>query len=139
MIIDSRLNVSRMQALTGTSAVASTDTIDLGSTRLIGPGEAMWWVIVARVGLGGTTPTMTISIQTDDNSAFSSAATLDTAPTLAAAAFATGQKIILPMPWTNERHLRLSYTMGGTSPTCTVDAFLTNLEPESWIAYPNAI
>jgi hypothetical protein len=43
------------------------------------------------------------------------------------------------MPMTNKRYLRLVYNMGGTSPTATVDAFLTNQEPESWKSFANAI
>ena len=43
------------------------------------------------------------------------------------------------MPWQNERYLRLNYTLGGTTPTATVDAFLTNQDPASWLAYPDAI
>lgn len=139
MYIDKRLQVSALQALTGTSATPSTDAIDLGSQRLIGPGDPMWWVIVARTGLAGTSPTLAISVQTDDNSAFSSAATLLTHPTLAAAAFATGQQIVIPMSFQNERFLRLSFTMGGTSPTCTLDAWLTNQHPSTWQALPDAI
>ena len=64
MFIDRRQQVSALQALTVTAP--STDVIDLGSLRLIGPGEPMWWVIAARVGLAGTTPTLDIAVQTDD-------------------------------------------------------------------------
>lgn len=140
MIIDRRLQVSALQALTGTSLVPSTDVIDLGqANRLIGPGDPLWWVIIARTGLAGTSPTLAIAVQTDDNSGFSSVATLLTHPTLAQAAFVTGTRIVIPMPHTNERYLRLGYTMGGTTPTSTVDAFLTNQEPASWAAFPDAI
>ncbi|MFA7504284.1 MAG: Bbp16 family capsid cement protein [Burkholderiaceae bacterium] len=138
MIIDSRLQVSAKQALTETAP--STDVIDLGAVnRLLGPGDPLWWVIVARTGLAGTTPTLAIAVQTDDAANFPSAATLLTHPTLAAAAFTTGTRVVIPMPWQNERYLRLNYTLGGTTPTATVDAFLTNQDPASWLAYPDAI
>jgi hypothetical protein len=68
MIIDKRLQVSSQQALSGAGAAPSADVIDLGSQRLIGPGDPMWWVIVARVALAGTTPTLDIAVQTDDAS-----------------------------------------------------------------------
>lgn len=139
MILDNLLKLSQDQALTGTSLVASTDVIDLSVQRLIAPGDPLWWVIAAKVGLAGTSPTLAIAVQSDDNSGFSSAATLLTNPTLAAAAFATGARIVIPMPWTNERYLRLAYTMGGTSPTCTVDAYLTNQQPPHHYAYPDAM
>ena len=137
MIIDSRLQVSDQQALTATAA--STNVIDLGSQRLIGPGDPLWWVIVARIGLGGTSPTLVPSVETDDNSGFSSAATLVTYPQLAAAGFVTGTRIVIPMTFTNEQYLRLKYTLGGTTPTATVDAFLTNQDPASWSAFADAI
>lgn len=137
MIIDKLLQVSSDQALTATAA--STDVIDLSSDRDIGPGEQMWLVVASKVAPGGTSPTIAISIETDDNSSFSSATTLATHTTLAAAAFAVGTRVIIPMPMTNERYLRAKYTLGGTSPTFTVDAFLTNQEPANWVAYPDAI
>jgi hypothetical protein len=137
MIIDKRLQVATDQALTATAA--STDVIDLSADRDIGPGESMWLVVVAKTGLGGTSPTLAVSIETDDNSSFSSAATLLTGPTLAAAAFVTGQVIVMPMAMSNERYLRAKFTLGGTSPTATVDAFFTNQEPNIWTAAPDPI
>jgi hypothetical protein len=139
MIIDKRLQVSSQQALTGTSLVPSADVIDLGSLRLIGPGDPMWWVIAARVGLAGTTPTLDIAVQTDDASGFASPANLLSYPQLAAAGFVTGTRIVIPMTFTNERFLRLAYTMGGTTPTATVDAWLTNQHPSAWSAQADAI
>lgn len=137
MIMDKRLQVSSDQALTATAV--STDVIDLGHAANVGPGEPLWLVVVAKTGLGGTSPTLAISIETDDNSAFSSAVTLATGPTLAAAAFATGQQIVMPLTLTNERYLRAKYTMGGTSPTATVDAWITNQEPSTWTAFADAL
>jgi hypothetical protein len=139
MIIDKRLQVSSLQALTGTSLVPSTDVVDLGSLRLIGPGEPLWWVIAARVGLAGTTPTLDIAVQTDDASNFPSAATIASHPQLAAAAFTAGTRIVIPMAFNNERFLRLAFTMGGTTPTATVDAWLTNQHPQAWSAFADAI
>ena len=138
MIIDRRLQVSAVQALAASGP--STDVIDLGSPRLIGPGDPMWWVIVARVGIGGTAgPTLAIAVQTDDNAGFASPATLFTSQTLAAADFPTGKQLVIPMPFTNERFLRLNYTLAGTNPTVTLDAFLTNQDPSTWTALPDAI
>ncbi|MGL4396618.1 MAG: Bbp16 family capsid cement protein [Hyphomicrobium sp.] len=135
MFIDKRLQVSSQQALTATAV--STDVIDLGSDRKIGPGEPMWLVVAFRVGLAGTSPTFAPSIQTDDNSGFSSATTLATGATLTAAP--AGTLVIMPMPMTNERYLRANFTMGGTTPTATIDAWFTNQEPMSWAAQADAI
>jgi hypothetical protein len=139
MYIDKRLQVSAQQALSGAGAAPSTDVIDLGSVRLIGPGDPMWWVIAARVGLAGTTPTLDIKVQTDDNAGFASAADVIAYPQLAAAGFVTGTRIVIPVTFTNERFLRLLYTLGGTTPSATVDAWLTNQHPQSWLSYPDAI
>lgn len=137
MFIDRRLQVSALQALSATAP--STDVIDLGSLRLIGPGEPMWWVIAARVGLAGTAPTLDIAVQTDDASGFPSPATLLAHPQLAAAGFTTGTRLVIPMTFQNERFLRLNYTLGGTAPTATVDAWLTNQDPTAWSAAADAI
>ena len=139
MIIDKRQQVSSDQALTGTSDVVSEDIIDLKQSENIGPGEPLWWVIAAKTGLGGTSPTLDIKVETDDAEGFGSAETLVSHPQLAESDFATGDRVVIPMPMTNKRYLRLVYNMGGTSPTATVDAFLTNQEPESWKSFANAI
>lgn len=141
MYIDKRLLVSSQQAIPDGTAVRSSDVIDLGSAfRLIGPGEPLWWVIIARVGLAAdANPTMDIAIHTDDASNFPSATTLLSVPQRTS--FPAGTKIVVPHPWSpaNERYLSLYYDLGGTNPTLTVDAFLTNQEPASWVAYPDAL
>ncbi len=142
MYIDSMLQFSADQALTGTSLVPSTSHIDLGHSQLIGPGHPLWVVILAKVGLGGTdTPTIAIALQHDDVTGFGSVATIQALAALGAAAFATGTRIVMPMPWhpANKRFLRMAYTMTGTSPTATVDAFLTDQEPVSWKSFPDGI
>ncbi len=142
MLMDKRLQVSSNQALTGTSLVPSTDVIDLGSAgRIIAPGEPLWWVVVSKVLLAGTdTPTLAIAVQSDDASNFPSALTLLTMPALSVAEFAAGKRIIIPHPFNQaERYVRLGYTMTGTTPTATVDAFLTNQDPSQWVAMADAI
>lgn len=140
MIIDKLLQVSSAQALTGTDPVPSTDVIDFGSDRDVGPGSPLWLVVVARVGLGGTGgPTIKFDIETDDNSGFSSATKIFSSQALAATAFASGKIFAIPMPMANERFLRLVATMTGTSPTATIDAFLTNQPPTTWQSMPDAL
>ena len=84
---------------------------------------------------GGTSPTLQVALQTDDNSSFSSATAIYTGPALAQA---TNRAQIIPMPHENERYLRLSYTQGGTSPTATVSAFITD-SPQAWQATADGI
>jgi hypothetical protein len=145
MIIDTRLQLSSQQALTATAA--STNVLDLGAApagqianapypRLIGPGSKLFFVIAARVGLAGTSPTLQVAVQTDSSAAFGSPVTVLQSPTLSA--FAAGQLLVLPMPFSNKEFLRLYYTLGGTTPTCTVDAWLGD-EPFDWTAMPDTL
>jgi hypothetical protein len=136
MIEDKALMVSTDQALTATAA--STDYIDFGSDRDVGVHPTKYLVVTSKAAPGGTSPTIVISIETDDNASFSSASTIATTATLAAAAFASGTRVVLPLPFANERYMRAKYTLGGTSPTFTVDAVVTSQHPPVHIAYPDA-
>ena len=138
MYIDSLLEFSRAQALTASGA--STNIIDLGSDRDIGPGRPLWVVVAAAGAARNTTgaETYSIALQTDDNAAFSSPTTIATvAP--AAASLTAGARLVIGMPFANERYLRLNYTLGGTTPSVTLNAFLTDQDPSSWQAYPDGI
>lgn len=137
MIIDKLLQVSSSQALTATAR--STDTVDLGSDRDIGPGRPLWLLVASKVAPGGTSPTIKIAIRTDDNAGFASAAVLAESQTLDAAGFAAGKLVAIGMPFTNERYLEAYFTLGGTSPSFTVDAWFTDQDPTSWAAMPDGI
>jgi hypothetical protein len=130
MILDAQNLYSDAQALTGTSLVASTNIIDHGADRNLGLGTPMAVLVTIDVAAGGTTPTLTIAIQTDDNASFSSPTTVTgTTSALAAAALTAGAKFVyvLPADTTMERYSRVAYTPGGTSPTVTVTAALLPL------------
>lgn len=137
MIHDKNLVFSKDQAIGATAA--STDYLDLGSDRDIGPGEQLWLVLISKAAPGGTSPTLAIALETDDNSSFNSPTSLWASGTLAAAALAAGTMIVVPFPWTNERYVRVKYTQGGSdTPTHVMDAFLTNQHPPAIVAYPDA-
>jgi len=85
--------------------------------------------------MGGTSPTMAVQVQTDDNSAFSSATTVLTSRTVAAGS--AGDSLIIGLPDTNERYVRLNYDMGGTSPTVSVTASIV-MDAQAWQSYPDA-
>jgi hypothetical protein len=121
--VDAQQLFSDAQALSATAA--STNSIDLSQDRNIGVGVPLAVVITFDVALAGTTPTFVATIQADDNSGFSSAATVAAGPSLSAAAAGAQQVIPLPPDVTTERFIRLNYTLGGTTPTCTVTAYLT--------------
>ena len=136
MIMDKLGEFSDGQALTATAA--STNTVDLLADRNIGRGETLWIVITLDVGADDTTgdETYSVAVQTDDNSSFSSATTIGTITINRGDA--AGTKYVFAMPYNNERYLRLNYTLGGTTPTVTLNAWITNMEPESWEALPEA-
>lgn len=137
MIIDKRSQFASNQSISANAA--STDQIDLGSARKIGPGKPMWIVLASKAAPTGTSPTLTVAVQTDDNSAFSSAAVLHTTAALSATDLAVGKHVVIPMPYTNEQHLRLNFTVGGTSPVFVLDAWLTDQDPTTWEAYPDGV
>jgi hypothetical protein len=133
MILDKNLQVSTDQVVTANAR--STDVIDLKQDRDIGIGEPMFCVVNVKA-VSGTSPTLQVAIHTDDNSSFSSAATL---AQTAAAAPAANSLIVIPLPRANERYLSLYYTVGGTSPSFTLDSYLTATPPPGWQAYPGSI
>lgn len=128
MIMDLTTLFSNAQAVTATTA--STNLIDLGATGTVyGAATAL----TRDVGKGATVPlairvvesfnnltSIIITVETDDNAAFGSPASVFTSPTYALADLATGARHLLPdaIPVTTaERYVRLKYTLAGTAPT----------------------
>lgn len=112
MIHDAQNKFSTAQALTATAA--STNLIDLGQVRDLGTGENLYVVLTVDVALtdAGSDSTVTVDLQTDDNSSFSSptvAQTLFTIPAVSAIGYKAIARI---QPGAgNERYCRLNYTM----------------------------
>lgn len=135
MLISAQQTFSDAQALTGTAV--STNVIDLGATgtvlnapaalvRDIGKGNPVAIFVRLNVAAGGTSPTIIVDVEVDDNVGFSSATTV--ASSAIKAGGAAGDEIYLSVylpEGTNERYLRLNYTLGGTSPTYTVTSAVT--------------
>ena len=136
MYIDSQHLFSDAQALTATAA--STNVIDLGVDGNVGIGEPMAVVLSLDVAADGTTgdETYAVALQTDDNSSFSSAAQIGSATITRGDAAGSRYIIPVPMDTTGERYLRLNYTLGGTTPTVTVTAFLIPASMiQNYVAY----
>jgi hypothetical protein len=137
MYIDSLLKFSDAQALTATAD--STNVVDLGVDRDIGIGEAMAVVITVGVAADITTgdETYQFQVETDSVEALSSA-TVIADQTVAAANLTAGDKVVLPIGFSNERYLQVVYTLGGTTPTVTVDAQLMPLaQVDGYVNYAN--
>lgn len=125
MILDNQLNFSSAQALSATGA--STNYVDLTADRNIGIGEPLVALVTIDTALAGTSPTFAFAIQMDDNTSFSSPTAVATSQTYSGAAnVPAGARFVLPVPadTSGERYVRLNYTLGGTTPTVTVTAFL---------------
>lgn len=129
MLIDSSLEFSVDQALTTTAA--SENVIDLGGDRDIGPGRPMWVTVSVLKALAGGTAYKATLQTSDDNSTYSDIASVDLST-------AQGDGAVVGMPYTNKRYLRLNYEITGTGTAGSVSARLTDQEPRSWQAYPDA-
>jgi hypothetical protein len=128
MITDLTTLFSNAQAITATAA--STNLIDLGApgtvygaaaalTRDIGKGRQIPIALRVTESFNNLT-SLAISVETDDNASFSSATTVFTSPAYPLADLAIGARALLPdyIPiGTNERYMRLKYTVVGTAPT----------------------
>lgn len=128
MFVDALLTLSDAQALTATAV--STNTIDCGNPtvkRDIGSGEPVKLVVSMDVALGGTSPTMLIEVLQSANADLSTPDVIASSGSIAGAAEAPVGKIFqLPLPpgRITKRYLGARYTLGGTSPTGTVTAFV---------------
>lgn len=120
MIFDQQTLLSDAQAITATAA--STNVLDLGPinsgfARDIGKGKQIPLLIQVVEAFNNLT-SLAVALQVDDNSGFSSAKTVWTT-TLVLADLVAG-KVVIPeyIPrGTDERYLRLNYTVTGTAPT----------------------
>ena len=128
MKIDALWLFSDAQAVTATAA--STDYKNLEAAIDIGTGNDLYLVTVVDVAMtdAGSNSTITVSIETDDNSAFSSATTAETAyiiPALAAVGDTFTAKI--SSFTTAEQYMRLKYTTtGGDLTTGSFTSFVTD-------------
>lgn len=126
MLFDAMNKFSDAQAVT--AAAASTEYMDLGIARQIGDGENLYVMIVCDVAMtdGSSDSTLAVTLETDDNSSFSSATTVQTIGTFAALS-AIGTKLIarLQPSTAYERYIRLYYTpANGNLSTGSFTAFL---------------
>lgn len=120
MIFDQQTLLSDAQAITATAA--STNVIDLGPiksglVRDIGKGKQIP-LLIQVVETFNTLTSLTIALQVDDADTFGSAKTVWS--TVVALADLKAGKVVVPeyIPrGTDERFMRLNYTVTGTAPT----------------------
>ncbi|HHU6634338.1 TPA: Bbp16 family capsid cement protein [Klebsiella pneumoniae] len=114
MLLDQQALFSAAQAITATAA--STNVIDTGSNKDVGKYGDIPLLIQVVEGFNKLT-SLTVTVQTDDNSAFSSAADV-LSMTIPLASLVLGYKSpVITLPMKMERYIRLNYTVTGTAPT----------------------
>ena len=141
MILDSLLQFSDSQALTTTGAV-STNVIQLDSVQKIGIGEPMAAVVTVGVAADFTTTdeTYQFTLQTATDSAFTTPVTIFATGAIDGDELPLGTKVVIPVGHTNLQFLRVNYTLAGTTPLITVDAFLQPLtDIDGVVLYPDNI
>jgi hypothetical protein len=127
MILDKQSLLSDAQAITATAA--STNVIDLGAAgtvygaaaalpRDLGKGCKVP-LLLQVVETFATLTSLTIDVQVDDNAAFSSPKTVATTGAIAAANLTAGKQFSIDAfpRGTDERYVRLNYTVGGSNAT----------------------
>lgn len=142
MYIDKLLKLSDAQALTATAV--GTNVIDLSVARSIGNGEPM--AVVFSVGVAADQTTgdedYTFDVEYATNAAQSTGAQLmgrrifesgtPTAPAQNADLLVAGFVFAIPIPPTtldeDGQYLGVRYTLAGTTPTITVDAWVAPLK-----------
>lgn len=114
MLLDQQALFSAAQAITATAA--STNVIDTGSNKDIGKYGDIPLLIQVVEAFNNLT-SLTVTVQTDDNSAFSSAVDVLTM-TIPLASLVLGYKSpVITLSMKMERYIRLNYTVTGTAPT----------------------
>lgn len=107
---------------------ASTDYLDLGINRNIGVGENLYFVAVVTTAFtdAGSDSTMTLTLEVDDNTSFSSPTTAMTIGTFAALS-AIGSRLVarLQPDTIVERYMRVKYTVAGGN--LTTGSFSTSI------------
>jgi hypothetical protein len=154
MYIDKLLKLSDAQALTATAV--ATNVVDLEVARGIGNGEPM--AVVFSIGVAADQTTgdedYTFDVEYATNAAQSTGAQLmgrrifesgtPTAPAQNADLLVAGFVFAIPIPPTFAGEvgdfLGVRYTLAGTTPTCTVDAWIAPLSSVSqYVAYADNV
>lgn len=115
MIIDKQLLLSSAQAITATAA--STHIYDSGSAADQGPGKALRSFLQVDEAFN-TLTSLTVTLETDDNTSFTSPTIVWSTKAILLAALLINTKHNLPITSRGlERYWRFKYTVGGSNPT----------------------
>lgn len=122
MIKDYQLELSRLQAVT--SSAASENYINQGTA---GDAYGQELYLICRVGTAFANATsMTITLETDDETTFTSPTILYSSGAILEAALTANKEIVkIRLPKGLKQYFRVYYTVNGTHNAGTIDAFLT--------------
>ncbi|UOF77489.1 major capsid protein [Caudoviricetes sp.] len=114
---------------TGTALTAtrvSTNYLDTRGAGDVGIGCPLYVdIVVHTLFASGGSSTLTVTLETDDNTSFSSATTLWTSGAIPKASLVKGYRLQFPVPVGAERYLQLRYTVGTADFTAgKLNAFL---------------
>lgn len=132
-IFDRQNMFSDAQVVSGSTATASTDCIDIGpfysgvggsnTVKDLGVGEDVYLQVTA-TSVTGTSPTVTVAIETDSTAAFSSPTTLASFGPIALPP-SGGTVLNACLPYGDyKQFVRLKYTHGGSTPGATYKSAL---------------
>jgi hypothetical protein len=128
MHVDALMQLSNAQALVATAV--STNVIDANIDRDIGKGEPLGVLIVVNVAADAASgdETYQFDVQTDSTAAFG-APVVVASRAIARGLLLAGTRWVIPLPPDSgpNRCFRLNYTLGGTTPSITVTAYLMPL------------
>ena len=116
---------------------ASDQYINLGAARNIGAGRNLYVVAIVNVALAGGT-SMTLKLQSDDNTSFSSATDLQTVKAFLTSGSAAGETAIVRLApiTTPERYIRGYWTESGAVTAGTFTVFICD-DVDMQRMYPN--
>lgn len=137
-LVDARLELSSAQALT--ASADSTNVVDLTQTaRQVGAGKPLFVHFNVTVAADGTTTDETYSFAISTGAATSLGTKL-AERTIGYATLVAGYNFSMQVPADGVlRYLGVEYTLGGTSPSVTMDAYLSDQEAYSWTSTADAI
>ena len=137
-LVDARLECSDAQALT--ASADSTNVIDLTGTALqVGAGQPLYMHFNVTVAADFTTGDETYSFSVATGAA-TSLGTVLASRAIVAGTLVAGYNFSIAVPSTGVlRYIGAEYVLAGTSPTITVDAYLSDQESYSWQSYADAI
>lgn len=139
MILDAQNLFCEAQTITSTGN--ATNDIDLGpiasanSQRDLGASTGLYFEVDCTTTAAGTSGTLTVALETDDNSSFSSPTVLYQTSAIAQTSLVAGTRLALvQIPSTVQKYLRVTFTVGGTLTAGAYSAYLT-LDPQDNVSY----